>query len=286
MIDNSKFKLESKSFIAYNIQASNQSTIISLAGDPTIICNSFGNICGTELRNDQSIGCTITLTNYRNCTSPRLTTSLITSLTTAESLTSGARSTELPKITSSVMATSKANANGNPIDNLYSLSSGGLPGDHYWFTSTLTSSTVGAIAGGAAGIAILIIIEIIIVVIIALRRQKKKSPSNPQEEGEEIEIPIATAVVKTNSIPLLDNIVVDKKLGGGNYGEGRISQQILIHLFFSSPVYLGLWKGLKIAMKKLKNQEDLINFEKESSILFEIGAHPCIQFHSLHSLIV
>ena len=59
------------------------------------------------------------------------------------------------------------------------------------------------------------------------------------------------------SIPELTDVVVQEKIGSGNFGE----------------VYLGIWLGMRVALKKLKSKEDYADFEREAGTLSTLS-HP------------
>eukprot|EP01114_Cavostelium_apophysatum_P023761 TRINITY_DN9057_c0_g1_i1.p1 TRINITY_DN9057_c0_g1~~TRINITY_DN9057_c0_g1_i1.p1 ORF type:complete len:485 (-),score=84.33 TRINITY_DN9057_c0_g1_i1:108-1562(-) len=86
------------------------------------------------------------------------------------------------------------------------------------------------------------------------QKPAKSEQKSAKNRGKASELPSSKA------IPLLTNITVERRLGGGNFGE----------------VFLGTWNGAEVALKKLKDIENADDFEKELSILFHIGSHPAI----------
>eukprot|EP01114_Cavostelium_apophysatum_P021699 TRINITY_DN7641_c0_g1_i1.p1 TRINITY_DN7641_c0_g1~~TRINITY_DN7641_c0_g1_i1.p1 ORF type:complete len:1296 (+),score=191.81 TRINITY_DN7641_c0_g1_i1:64-3951(+) len=106
------------------------------------------------------------------------------------------------------------------------------------------------IAGILVG-SILFLTAVIAAAYLIYRRRLQNKP--------EVELPMAP-LITTPVMPVLKDITVGTRLGSGNFGE----------------VFLGIWNGTNVALKKLKTSEDEIEFEKELGILFHIGAHPSI----------
>eukprot|EP01114_Cavostelium_apophysatum_P016996 TRINITY_DN4952_c0_g1_i1.p1 TRINITY_DN4952_c0_g1~~TRINITY_DN4952_c0_g1_i1.p1 ORF type:complete len:355 (+),score=55.08 TRINITY_DN4952_c0_g1_i1:204-1268(+) len=65
-----------------------------------------------------------------------------------------------------------------------------------------------------------------------------------------------------DTIPELSNISVEHKIGNGKFGE----------------VYLGNWDGVNVALKKLKDDGDLLSFQREAIALFNKNHPHVVQF--------
>jgi len=112
---------------------------------------------------------------------------------------------------------------------------------------------VGSI-GGVIGVICLVLIAIMI-------RRRIKNKKNVGLNKVELKLRSSSKPNITNKeIPILENITIQKKLGGGNFGE----------------VYLGNWSGTEVALKKMKNAEDFASFEKEAAFLLSLGNHPFV----------
>jgi hypothetical protein len=59
------------------------------------------------------------------------------------------------------------------------------------------------------------------------------------------------ASVELDSIPIVKNVKIKERLGGGNFGD----------------VYRGEWKGAQVALKKLRSEQDYDEFAKECLVL-------------------
>lgn len=102
-------------------------------------------------------------------------------------------------------------------------------------TPVNVGAIVGGVLGGLAGLILLIVIAFL-----AFKRYKNRTQNDSNNEitmkflGKE-----------------LQDIVVLERLGGGRFGD----------------VYRGMWNVNEVALKKLKNEEDFENFQKEAQIL-------------------
>jgi len=97
-------------------------------------------------------------------------------------------------------------------------------------------------------------------IVFFINRRRKRNSVKRESEQNSISLIESPKQYKYKTITQLHEITIGKKLGGGNYGE----------------VYLGNWNGTDVALKKMKNNEDFISFEKEASVLMTLGNHPFI----------
>eukprot|EP01114_Cavostelium_apophysatum_P001939 TRINITY_DN1169_c0_g2_i1.p1 TRINITY_DN1169_c0_g2~~TRINITY_DN1169_c0_g2_i1.p1 ORF type:complete len:1386 (-),score=265.65 TRINITY_DN1169_c0_g2_i1:45-4202(-) len=120
------------------------------------------------------------------------------------------------------------------------------------------------------GVGLLLVI-ISIIIIVKVKRSKRRRSSTKEVDMKELQLSTSTTSTTSSrdremspqmsrTVPELENIAVERRLGGGNFGD----------------VYLGTWNGTPVALKKLKSLADEQNFEKELGTLFHIGAHPAI----------
>lgn len=89
-----------------------------------------------------------------------------------------------------------------------------------------------------AVVVVLLIIGIVIFIILRRRRQSKDET-------------LAVSVTLDSVQVLKGDIVKGERLGSGNFGD----------------VYKGKWNGLSVALKSLKNEDDIADFEQEAAVL-------------------
>ena len=127
-----------------------------------------------------------------------------------------------------------------------------------------SNKTVIAIAV-AVPLAFLLIFAILIFFLIRRRRNNKKVDNeSPKDVPKSASIELSNRTVK--SMGLIKEVKILEKLGGGKFGE----------------VFLGEWNTVSVALKKLRSQESLSEFEKEADVLRQLRHPHVLQFFGIY----